>query len=777
MSFAKYLIASLVAGSVCAIFLYGYVDRLVEQRLSSIQQSVLSGVYSEAFTVVEGDKITLDVLKEALLERKYSDAPEGLRNPGEFRQQDLQLSFITRSFPSPSGGVVPSSQVVFDGVTGEITNKTESAKKSFTLEPLLISPLGSGDQRVSRQKQLSELPQYLREAFIAIEDQRFYSHSGIDLYGIGRAAVKNLIAMSVVEGGSTITQQLAKNILFTSRRSLVRKILEVFAAFSLEQRLAKDQILEMYLNEVYFGQFGSIAVHGVGEAASTFFGKDIEKLNISESALLAGLVQAPSHYSPRKHMDRAVERRNLVLQAMQEQGFINEAQLKEAETFDVQVAKALPFQKRAPHFTASLRAELAPEMDFDAAIASGLAIFTGLDSRMQECAETSLTEGIEQIEKTYSGLKRKKKPLEGALVAIEPFTGLIKAWAGGRNYGRNQFDHAYQAERQIGSTVKPFLYLTALDRNLNDYKVATPLSILTDEPMKLVLETKQVWSPDNYDHQYRGDVSLRYALENSLNMPALYVGQKVGIPALARTLQAFHLADNPPKVPALALGALDTTLLRLTGAYAALANGGRYVKPRLFSSATDSEGNILSQRKMTEENVASEDAVFVLTNMLQGVLDRGTGKGARRLGYKGAAAGKTGTSNDTRDAWFAGFSPDLAVGVWVGFDDNAKTGITGGVASVPIWTSFKRCIEGFHEELQFIPPPGVVFVDIDSVTNKAANSHTPPEDIFKEAFVRGTEPEVHEPEQPTPATVEEKSAEEESPEEKGSGGFWQGIFR
>lgn len=773
-SFWPKIILILLALLLSSVFLYGFVDRKVEQRLSTMQHTVLSGLYSGVLSIIEGDRLSSAILRQALLDRKYSETSATPEHPGEFQQNGESIHFITRSFPSPSGGLIAPNEIIFNGISASIDNKTNPEKKSFALEPLLISPLGAGEQRISKQKRLAEMPDHLKQAFIAIEDQRFYTHSGIDLYGIGRAMLKNIAAMSFVQGGSTITQQLAKNILFTSRRTLIRKILEVFAAFSLEQRLSKDQILEMYLNEVYFGQFGSIAVHGVGEAALTFFGKKVEDLSISESALLAGLVRAPSYYSPRKHLKRALERRNLVLDAMKEQAALTETELSAAKSFEISIVKNTPFQKKAPHFAAILRTELGNEMDVDNAIASGLAIYTGLDNRMQQCAEDAVIRGMEQLEKDYPGLKRKKKPLEGALVAIEPFTGLVKAWVGGRDYSENQFDHVYQAYRQVGSTIKPFLYLTALDNTLNDYKVATPLSILSDEPMQFKLVTKQIWIPENYDKQFRGDVTLRYALENSLNMPALYVAERVGIPALARTVQAFNLADKVPKVPALGLGALDTSLLRLTAAYAALANGGRYVTPRLFTSATDSEGNILSQRRMQEQTIASEDAVYVLTNILQGVIERGTAKSARRLGYTGTAAAKTGTSNEARDAWFEGFSPDLAIGVWVGFDNNAPLGLTGGIAAVPIWVHFKKCIETFHEELQFLKPSGVVLVDIDQNTQEVANEYSEASAVIHEAFVKGTEPITLE------AAVDKKESEQGTPEQEEDSDerspFWQEWF-
>ncbi|MCB0311372.1 MAG: hypothetical protein KDD42_09055, partial [Bdellovibrionales bacterium] len=391
-------------------------------------------------------------------------------------------------------------------------------------------------------------------------------------------------------------------------------------------------------------------------------------------------------------------------------------------------------------YTTAISRHLSEQLDLDAALASGISIYTGLIPEMQSCAENAVQKGLESLEKNYAALAKAPQKIEAGLVAIEPFSGKIRAWVGGRDYSVNQFDHVDLASRQIGSTVKSFLYLTALDSGLNNYKVATPVTILSDTPMEVRLVANKTWQPENYDHQYRGDVTLRYALEHSLNIPAAYVGQKVGPENLLRTLRLFRLGDDLQPVPALALGAADTDLLSLTSAYAALANGGVYVSPRIYISALDQEGHNVLNSEIFEERVADENAVFVLTNILQGVVERGTGNIARRLGFERAAAAKTGTSNDTRDAWFIGFTPNLAAGVWVGYDDNGKLGLTGGVAAGPIWTEFMKCSEPFYPAMDFIAPPGVVFVDLDRRSGDRVTRSCPSDEVVREVFVSGTEP-------------------------------------
>lgn len=730
-----------LAGMLACIVMYSAADSLVVASLKTLKFDSASAIYSEPFMVFEGSRVSESALRRQFDKRQYVETGDPAA-PGEFSVNAGTVKIVTREFLLPNGKVKPVSRVRYNFLTGDLSNETQPEKKELLLEPLPIAALGSGEIRVSAYKKLEDFPAFLPKAFIAIEDQRFYSHFGIDPIGIFRAVVRNLTSGHVVQGGSTITQQLAKNLFFSSQRSIVRKIKEAFAALSLERHLSKDKILELYLNEVYFGRDGPVSVHGVSEAASSFLGKSLGEINLSEAALFAGMVKAPSSFALRRHLPKAIERRNTVLQEMLDENFISEADYKAAIAYQIKPAQESVHKRLAPHFISSVEAALSDSIDMESAIASGVSIYTGMDREYQACAESAVSAGLERLEKAYPSLRRKDVPLEGALVSLEPYSGLVKAWVGGRDFGRNQFNHVNQARRQIGSTIKPFVYLTALSPQFNDYKLATPVSILADEPIEIPVPGG-VWSPENYDRKFRGDVTLRYALENSLNVPAVYVSQRVGIPHIVDVLKRFHVADNADAVPSLALGALDTTLLNMTAAYGALANGGRYVEPRMFSSVLSSNGEISLSIPPKEEEVADEAPVFVLTNIMQGVVERGTAHGIRTAGFAAPVAGKTGTTNDARDAWFIGFTPSIVTGVWVGFDDNKKIGLTGGVAAVPIWAEYMKCIAPYSEPMSFLPPPGVIFKDVDASSYRVVDPRCPAGGrTIKEVFLKGSEPET-----------------------------------
>ncbi len=622
---------------------------------------------------------------------------------------------------------------------GDMVNAAGVAIDEFQIEPEVISHLATEEVKASHFRQLEDIPAIIQQAVLSIEDERFRYHFGLDLLGIARALFANIRAGRVVQGGSTLTQQLAKNLFFSPKRTIVRKVLEALAAVSLEVHLTKDQILELYLNQVYLGQQGSIAIHGVPEAARAFFGKELDEVTVAEAALMAGVIKAPSSYSPFRHPTASVTRQRVVLKRLWDLKVITESEYRAATRQKILLRKSSAYRKLAPHYLEALKGQLAQYLDLEAATSAGVRVHTGLSLGMQECAESAISHGLETLQRSYRALRRPRQPLQAGLVAIEPHTGKIRAWVGGPDYSRNQFDHVGQAFRQIGSTIKPFLYLTALDAELNRYKVATTTSILSDSPQSIELVTKEHWEPENYDKEFRGDVTLRYALENSLNLPAVYTAQRVGIATVARTLHRFRVAEHVPEVPALALGAAETTLLRLTSAYGALANGGRYVPPRLFLTVSDDTG-ILHEERYSEDRVASEPAVFVLTDILRGVLTRGTGRSVVAAGFTDPAAGKTGTSNEARDAWFVGYTPNLVAGVWVGFDDNQPIGLTGGVAAAPIFADFMQCARPFHDTLEFIPPPGVVSAEIDGTTGDLFTSECPDEARVREVFVRGTEP-------------------------------------
>jgi 1A family penicillin-binding protein len=749
------------------------VDRRVRARISSLHGSSLPVVYSAPLDlsglvsrIDDAGPGQTERLREVLLDRRYSEVTGAPSRAGEFSMTKAGLSVFTRPYRNSSGAQVKSRKVTLA--------LNEPARERVLLEPQVISYFNASEVRASTFTPLAQIPKVMQQAVISIEDERFYDHFGLDLISIARALFTNLLAGRLVQGGSTLTQQLAKNLFLSPKRTISRKLMEIPTALSLEYRLNKDQLLELYLNEVYLGQEGSVAIHGMPEAANALFGKKIGDIAPEEAALLAGIIKAPSRFNPRKYPERARERRDIVLGKMYERGVLTQEQYELARKQPVRIIDHQEHRRIAPYYASALEAELEQTIDINSAPSGGLAIYTGLDLGMQRCAEAAIEHGAKIVSENPKLKDRKTSP-EFALVALEPYSGLIKAWVGGKDFGVTQFNRVNQGLRQIGSTIKPFLYLTALDGSLNSYKVASAVSILEDQPHEVKLKHQAAWNPENYDHEFRGDVTLRYALENSLNMPALYIADRIGLAALRRTLTAFRLADAVQQVPSLALGALDTNLLRLTAAYGALANAGIYIQPRLYVSVLDEAGDKLATSELVEERVADDSATYVLTNILQGVLSRGTGKGARSAGFTRDAAGKTGTSNDARDAWFVGFTPNLVAGVWVGFDDNSQLGLTGGAAAAPIWGEFMRCSSSYLPSASFVAPAGISFIDIDARTGGRATDDCPRDERITEVFVKGTEPKsvcaLH-PADGTPA-----SQQRYDPSGRGArGGFWRSLF-
>jgi penicillin-binding protein 1B len=613
---------------------------------------------------------------------------------------------------------------------------------SIYLEPEPLSLLGASSTRMSLPKSLSVFPDKLKHAVIAIEDERFYSHFGVDPIGVARAIAVNIKSGRMVQGGSTLTQQLAKNILLTNERSLSRKALEAVCAVLIETAFTKDQILEFYFNEVFLGQEGNVAIHGFGEAARSFFNKDVEDLNLEEAATLAGVVKAPTTFSPRRKPENAKERRALVLQRMKEQEYITPEEEARAKNVDLTIAPPYHSKRESPYFVDYVRKVVEENVTIPIDSQDSLRIYTSLDREYQQCAEDAVQNGLLDLEKKFPKLKKKKsRPLQAAMISVIPASGEVVSWVGGRDYQTNQFDRVSMAKRQPGSAFKPFVYLTALDGSLNSYKVARPTSILEDEPVTIDNPGSVPWTPANYDKSYRGEVTLREALIHSLNIPTVNLVQKVGVDSIKRTAALFGFGDSLPAVPSIALGAGEVTPLELARAYSALAEGGlaAHFHP-VFDVTVNGRPLLKLSTSNSEERIASEPATFVLTTILQDVVDRGTATVIRQLGYKGPVAGKTGTTNDARDAWFAGFTPHLLTIVWVGFDDNSELGLTGGKAAAPIWANYMKCVEPSEPVLDFIPPQGVKHVMIDKPTGLLASDNCPKEDQMAEWFVEGTEP-------------------------------------
>jgi penicillin-binding protein 1B len=738
----KILIGFLLLSGIGVTALYSKyraVEKDVVLSLNNKTATSVPAIYSHYELYTSESQLRPAALIQLLADRQYQKVTSEPSHPGEYFETPQAIVLLTRPFSHPERSVEEPQLIEVSKSDGAVRNLNDPQSGILLLEPVVIETLGGDNQRASDRVALADLPPWLPSMVLSIEDERFYSHIGVDPLGIGRAVITNISSGKLVQGGSTITQQLAKNLFFSPEKTLTRKIKEALAAIALERHLSKAAVLEMYLNEVYLGQEGNVAIHGVAEAARAYFGRAVYDLTPAESAMLAGIIQAPSYYSPRRHPERAQQRRNVVLDKTLQRGMISPQQHQEAVNTPIRVTEQVQYARKAPYFVTQVRQGL-PEGWFDKASRSGLKLHTSLHFAAQRCAETSVKTSMPSVEKKA---RRSKTgvPLQVGLVAIEPTTGLIRAWAGGREYSKNQFDHVAQAKRQIGSTIKPFLYLTALDANLNEYKAATPISILPDSPLAIKTVANQKWVPENYDHKYRGDVTLRYALEKSLNIPAAYLSTRVELRKLVDTLTKFRIAPKIPAVPSLALGSLESTLLDVTTSYAALANGGSYVAPRAVIQVTDAlDTPLLTDPEIVPEPIANPAPVYVLTNILQGVIDRGTGSGIRAAGYKGIAAGKTGTSNDSRDSWFVGYTPDLSVGVWVGYDDNSPTNLTGGSGAAPIWAAFMQCMEPLQRPIGFSAPPGVVAVDIDPATRRQPCNGDSESGLVREVFVEGTEP-------------------------------------
>ncbi len=661
-------------------------------------------------------------------------------------------------FPRPvDSGATETLLVSFakdkQGTTRVKDIRGATSKKRYpeqALEPELITYVFDEDREKRRRVSFEELPDHLVKAVLAIEDRRFFSHPGLDPIGLVAAALRNLRSDSAIpHGGSTITQQLCKNFFLTRtdergyrtvERSYRRKAQEALLAFVLERRASKQAILELYLNGVYLGQSGSFGVNGVGEAARIYFRKDVTNLTLPESALIAGMIQSPNPYNPFRHEKRATERRNEVIRAMQDAGFIDRATMEEALSAPLLVEPPGADTADAPYFVDLVREQLGQRYDQKDLTTQNLSIYTTLDLQLQGLAQQALERGLDRVQELIK--KRTTVPVQGSLIAIEPASGKVVALVGGRSYGRSQYNRVIQARRQPGSTFKPFVYLTAFEATFDDPSLPpiTPATVVEDAPSVFFFEDKE-YIPINYEDTYHGMVTLRHALAMSMNVATVKVAEMVGYDKVA-ALWSKKLGIGAPiqPYPAVALGSFEATPFEMATAYNVLANGGLKVEPVTILQVADETRRVLEQhRAAVPERVVHEESAFLVTDMLHSVLDEGTAASARALGFTAEAAGKTGTTNDYRDAWFAGFTPDLLCVVWVGFDDNTPVGLSGTKAALPIWVDFMKAALGGRKPTPFpAPPEGIVFVDIDQETGLLARPGCPK--IRTEAFIAGTEP-------------------------------------
>jgi penicillin-binding protein 1B len=608
---------------------------------------------------------------------------------------------------------------------------------------LAPEPVGAyyGPDREQRELvQLEEVPDHLVDAILAVEDQRFETHPGIDLKRIGGALLANLRAGGIRQGGSTLTQQLVKNFFLTPERTFSRKAQEAAMALLVEARYSKHEILRAYLNEIYMGQRGATAVHGVGEAAHLYFGKRVSDLTVAESALLAAIIHSPNGTSPHRAPERAVKRRNLVLDLMYRQGRLDKEAHDAARGEPLHLAAVTPDPGDARYFLDFLRRQLSEAYDSDVLTSEGLLIYSTLDPRLQRLAALALREGLERLERDIPKLRSEDpaQAIQGCIVALRPQTGEVVALVGGRSYSVSQFDRCTQARRPTGSAFKPFVYIAALEPTRGGPAI-TLASFLDDSPLEI--DTPHgPWTPANYDHEFHGMVPVREALERSFNVATARLAQEVGIPRVAEVARRLGIESRLPLVPSLALGVADLSPLEVARAYATVASGGVRPEVRAIEDLVDREGRTLERRRIRFARVLDPGTAFLATSLLEGVANRGTAAAVRANGLEGPVAAKTGTSDAERDLWLVGFTPELVAVVWVGFDEPRSLVVPSSVGALPIWRRFITGATGGRVRGHFPRPRGIEKIDVDPETGAVALLGCP--DRRPEYFLEGTIPDA-----------------------------------
>lgn len=703
-------------------------------------------IYADYTPLQPGLPLQTDDLLEKLDRLGYRDV-ERPSQPGEFKRGSDGIDIYTRAFTHPSGEYPAEAirvSIVRSQIDSVVSLREARPLERAALEPELLTSLLSEQLENRSPVTLEQVPKHLQDAVIATEDSRFWRHPGVDPIGILRAVFRNLRAGGVEEGASTLTQQLVKNYFLTSERTYKRKIVEAFMAVILDARYSKREILEAYLNDIYLGRNRSISILGVGEASRFYFGKPVAEIGISEAALLAGIIRSPNNYSPFVSPEVAMRRRNTVLKLMLDQKKITQDQHDKARS--AQLPKK-PFRQRGglssiPYYVDRVLHELATDYGIDDVKGRGLRIYTAIDLGAQDFAARTLENSLRRLEQSSGRLRRHDPPLQGALVHVDVPTGEIRALVGGRSYERSQFNRALKSKRLVGSLFKPFVYLTAFEPSLSGQNI-TPATMVQDTRFVLKRRWSDDWSPRNYDGHYMGNVTVRLALEQSLNSASVRIGLACGIEPILRTARTLgvqtELDDDNPSI---LLGAVGIPPIEMADAYATIARQGSRMPLRAIRFVTDdNRGRVIAGAGDAKPvQVFPQRDVYLLTHVMKGVVNSGTAGRARSIGFRKVAAGKTGTTNDKRDAWFIGFTPQTLALTWVGFDDNDPTGLSGSDAAVPMWARYMIGATAGQADADFAPPEGIAFSDIDKTSGGLATALCPANTVVREAFKSGTEP-------------------------------------
>ena len=713
---------------------YNALEHEVVTRFAQQHWNIPSRIYSDSTVIYPGQALKDIGFFERLARLNYHKVEAGkVSQRGEYSYDAKKgaLVIFLHNFTYPYrnfGGQIVEIDVSRNDVIQAMSDPdTHKPVYSIEIEPELLSGIFEGDWEQRRLVPLSQIPPAFIDAILAAEDHRFYEHHGFDFVRTAKAAWVDLTSHHVRQGGSTLTQQLMKNFFLTPERSLKRKAKELLMAYIAETKYSKDEILENYINDIYLGQRGQEGIYGIWEASEYYFSKEPRDLTIGEMATIAGMISSPNRLNPLRHPDLAKHRRDEVLAAMMQYGYISQPAYELAHSEPLHPRETFTESNDAPYFVDYVKKELEERYSSSVLTEEGLRIFTTLDVHAEKLAEKAVDENLTDLEAKHPKLKRREQneELEECLVSLEPGSGKIRAMIGGRNYQKSQFNRVTQSKRQPGSAFKIVTYAAAFDETLTGGpEKFLPTSYVDDTQWTWNYADNMSWTPNNYKDRYFGHVTLEFALEESLNAAAAHIANDIGLDRVVAMGKRLGFGDLP-LYPSIVLGGIEVSPLQLAEAYSIIAADGMDVHPYAVTAVVDQNGKVMEGHELQAEQRLSPQLAYIMQFMLEQVINHGTGAGARTMGFRRPAAGKTGTTNDAKDAWFAGFTPNLLTVVWTGFDQKEVLGLTGAQASLPAWTNFMKAATASRPALDFVVPQGLVEETVDPTTGYKATPFCP----------------------------------------------------
>ncbi|MEO8573089.1 MAG: PBP1A family penicillin-binding protein [Pyrinomonadaceae bacterium] len=706
-----------VIGAVASVLFYNHYASIVEKRVNAGFWQTRAGMYAAPYQIRKDQQASPDTIVELLRRAGYIEGnPQGNTWSGSFERTGNNLEITTSDAYNLD---LETTTIKFTGNKIYEIRQNGVLADNYQIEPEMLSGRSETKRAKNHVLKFEEIPEHLRNAMIAAEDQRFFEHHGLDPRGIGRAVVANLSGREIKQGGSTITQQLVKNTFLTPERSFTRKFAEAFLSVALENKMSKQDIFAVYCNEIYLGQYGASGVHGVEQAARAYFGKELKDVNLAEAATIAALIKNPRAFSPLKNPENSKMRRNWILGRMHDLDLANDGDIELAKTGEVKLSPPKTSDRSiAPYFVDAAMREITEKFEGDYLNSNfNTRVYTTIDTQMQTIAEKSVAKHLDGLDKYFA---KKGKRLQASIVALDPRTGHVLAMVGGRDYRESQFNRATDALRSPGSTFKPIVYATAFERGM------TPISVAADRPTEFFMSGGKTYEPANYHDSYSmHNITLKSALVKSSNVIAVKTAMDVGLASVAKKARDFGF-QNVEAWPSMALGTSEVTPLQLAAAYAVFANGGSSVQPTFIDKVVSGSDETLHLSNPNSRPIIKEQTAYMVTDALMDVVRRGTAAKANgALGKSVVFAGKTGT---TKDGWFVGYTPNLVTVAWVGFDDNEDLHATGGDIALPLWVDFMRDVTQLRPEYggsSFAMPKGLTQVVIDPETGMAAGDFCP----------------------------------------------------